>query len=178
MIYKFEICTTCVRTGGKRSRQTYSKYQTAVLETVFRTSKYIVRSKRQQMSAELSLTERQIKIWFQNRRMKEKKCRKDAPGAGCADDYAIGYPPQPHQPPPINNNDDTFTYAEYDRRTASKPPQHPDDGGVGYADFGYDLQQLTSPDPYAAKHGDNAQQWPIADVNFHQDFYGDVSITR
>lgn len=91
--------------GSKRSRQTYSKYQTAVLETVFQTSKYIVRSKRQQMSAELNLTERQIKIWFQNRRMKEKKCGgvgglpcKGSPPAddlgavanvGYVDDYAV-----------------------------------------------------------------------------------------
>lgn len=62
-----------------------------MLETVFQTSKYIVRNKRQQMSAELRLTERQIKIWFQNRRMKEKKCHKEAPHP---------HHPAPHQPPP------------------------------------------------------------------------------
>lgn len=64
-----------------------------MLETVFQTSKYIVRSRRQQMSAELSLTERQIKIWFQNRRMKEKKC-----GVGVHCDESSPPPPPQTQP--------------------------------------------------------------------------------
>ncbi|XP_034949611.1 homeobox protein Hox-D3-like [Chelonus insularis] len=57
----------------KRTRTAYTSDQLFQLENEFNTSRYLARPKRIEMAHLLGLTERQIKIWFQNRRMKWKK---------------------------------------------------------------------------------------------------------
>ncbi|CAN9514949.1 unnamed protein product [Ophioblennius macclurei] len=64
--------------GGKtrtkdKYRVVYSDHQRMELEKEFQFNRYITMRRKSELSMALSLSERQVKIWFQNRRAKERK---------------------------------------------------------------------------------------------------------
>ena len=61
---------------GRRQRTTFSAEQTLQLEAEYQHVEYVARPRRCELAQSLGLTDTQVKIWFQNRRAKDKRIEK------------------------------------------------------------------------------------------------------
>ena len=103
--------------GGKprRARTAFTYEQLVALENKFKTTRYLSVCERLNLALSLSLTETQVKIWFQNRRTKWKK---QNPGLD------VNSPTVPTTPPHPSPYGPTFLFATHPHSHAH-PHAHP-----------------------------------------------------
>ncbi|XP_003496721.1 homeobox protein CDX-2 isoform X1 [Cricetulus griseus] len=94
----------CLKTRTKdKYRVVYTDHQRLELEKEFHYSRYITIRRKAELAATLGLSERQVKIWFQNRRAKERKINKkklQQQQQQQQQQQPAPPPPQPSQPQP------------------------------------------------------------------------------
>ncbi|KAL0965196.1 hypothetical protein UPYG_G00278060 [Umbra pygmaea] len=94
--------------GGRRPRTVYTEQQLNSLEVAFKKNAYLGTQEKAELCTGLNLTDKQIRNWFQNRRMRMKRMIQDALAHACQAKVAshlLHYPsycpsPYPTCPPP------------------------------------------------------------------------------
>nr|P19601.2 RecName: Full=Homeobox protein SAX-1; AltName: Full=CHOX-3 [Gallus gallus] len=106
----------------RRARTAFTYEQLVALENKFRATRYLSVCERLNLALSLSLTETQVKIWFQNRRTKWKKQHPGADGAAApAPPAAARCSPSPPRPAALPGQ----TFPSYAATSALFPAASP-----------------------------------------------------
>ncbi|CAH1119013.1 unnamed protein product [Phaedon cochleariae] len=139
--YRSSVDTSCgnlsncvpISTSTRRRRRTvYTPHQLLELERQFLESNYLTRVTRMKLASSLNLPEKQIKIWFQNRRMKDRLSVDSSPSMTSTNNVPVDI---------LNHSSQTHSLPMYLDGSLKTESNHMEDACIQSFDLSYFLDE-------------------------------------